>query len=95
MRLAKVGIESDGFETQDLEANMEFRHSAFSCAVSAVQPFEEREGMEGDHTPETDLSRQRQYLEEGERFDSSDEMRNMLFSGSPEGRHTLVPSFVE
>ena len=60
--MGKMGTESDGFGTQDLEANKEFRHSAFSCAVSAVQPFEEREGMEGDHTPETDLSRQRQDL---------------------------------
>ena len=31
VRLGKVGTESDGFGTQDLEANMEFRHSAFSC----------------------------------------------------------------
>ena len=27
VRLGKVGIESDGFWTQDLEANTEFRHS--------------------------------------------------------------------
>ena len=55
VRLCKVGRESDGFQTQDLAANTEFRHSAFSCAVSAVQPFELREGMEGGNTPETDL----------------------------------------
>ena len=36
MRLCKVGTESDGFRTQDLYANTEFRHSAFSRAVSAV-----------------------------------------------------------
>ena len=71
MRLGKVGTESDGFWTQDLEANTEFRHSAFSCAVSAVPPFEVREGMEGEHTPETDLTRH-QDLEEGSRFESSD-----------------------
>ena len=47
LRLGKVGTESDGFWTQDLAANTEFRHSAFSCAVSVVRPFEEREGMEG------------------------------------------------
>ena len=29
VRLCKVGTESDGFGTQDLEANTEFRHSAF------------------------------------------------------------------
>ena len=52
-----MGRESDGFGTQDLEANTEFRHSAFSHAVSAVRPFEVREGMEGEHTPETDLTR--------------------------------------
>ena len=50
VRLGKVGTESDGFRTQDLEANTEFRHSAISRAVSAVQPFEVREGMEGEHT---------------------------------------------
>ena len=55
--LCKVGTESDVFGTQDLEANTEFRHSAFSRAVSAVRPFEVREGMEGEHTPETDLTR--------------------------------------
>ena len=66
MRLGKVGTESDGFGTQDLEANTEFRHSAFSCAVSAVRPFELWEEMEGEHTPETDLTRQHQNLE-GER----------------------------
>ena len=65
MRLGQVGTESDGFGTQDLEANMEFRHSAFSCAVSAVQPFEIREEMEEKHTPETDLTRYHQDLEEG------------------------------
>ena len=54
MRLGKVGRESDGFQPQDFDANTEFRHSAFSRAVSAVRPFEVWEGMEGEHTPETD-----------------------------------------
>ena len=54
MQLDKVGTESDGFGTQDLEAYSEFRHSAFSRAVSAVWSFEVREEMEGEHTPETD-----------------------------------------
>ena len=70
--LGKVGRESDGFQTQDFDANTEFRHSALSRAVSAVQQFEVREGMEGEHTPETDLMRCHQDLEEGERFESSD-----------------------
>ena len=51
---------------------MEFRHSAFSCAVSAVWPFKVREGMEGEHTPETDLTRHHHDLEEGDRFESLD-----------------------
>ena len=72
VRLGKVGSESDGFWTQDLAANTEFRHSAFSCAVSAVQPFEVSEGMEGKHTPETDLIRCYQDFKEGERFESPD-----------------------
>ena len=72
VRLGKVGSESDGFGTQDLEANTEFRHSAFSRAVSAVRPFEVREGMEGEHTPETDLTRCHHDLQEGHRFESSD-----------------------
>ena len=46
--------------------------SAFSRAVSAVRPFEVREGMEGEHTPETDLSRHHQDFEDKERFESSD-----------------------
>ena len=58
MGLVQVVTESDGFGKQDLDANTEFRHSAFSCAVSAVRPFKERsEGMEGEHTLETDLTR--------------------------------------
>ena len=32
----------------------ESRNSAFSWVVSAVEPFEVREGMEGEHPPETD-----------------------------------------
>ena len=67
-----MGAESDGFGTQDVEANTEFGHSAFSRAVSAVWPFEVREGMEGEHTPETDLIKRHQDFEEGERFESSD-----------------------
>ena len=71
VRLGKVGTKSDGFRTQDFDANTEFRHSAFSRAVSAGWQFEVREGMEGEHTPETDLIRRHQDLEEGERFESS------------------------
>ena len=69
VRLGKVGRESDGFWTQDLAANTEFRHSAFSCAVSAVRPFEVRERVEGEHTPETDLIKRHQDFEEGESSD--------------------------
>ena len=67
-----MGTESDGFWTQYFDANMEFGHSAFSRAVSAVQPFEVTEGTEREHSPETDLIRCHQDLEEGERFESSD-----------------------
>ena len=66
VRPGKVGTESDGFGTQDAEANTEFRHIVFSSAVSAVQPFEVREGMEGEHTPKKDITRCHQDLEEGE-----------------------------
>ena len=40
-------------------------------SVSAEQPFEVREGMEGGHTPETDFTIPHQDLEEGDRFESS------------------------
>ena len=63
VRLGKGGTESEGFRTQDFDANTEFRHSAFSRAV-AVWPFEVREGIEGEHTPETDLIRCHQDFEE-------------------------------
>ena len=72
LQLNKVGRESDGFWTQDLAANTEFRHSAYSRAVSAVRPFEVREGMEGEHLPETELARCHQDLQEGDRFENSD-----------------------
>ena len=63
-----MGKESNGFRTQDFDTNAELRHSAFSHAVSAVRPFEVREGMEGEHTPETDFTRCHQDLEEGGKF---------------------------
>ena len=44
---------SEGFGTQDLEANTDLRHSAFSRAESAVEPFEVMEGMEGEHQRQT------------------------------------------
>ena len=68
----KLDTESDGFGTQDFEANTEFRHSAFSRAGSAVRPFEVREGMERKHTPEMELTRCHQDLQEGDKFESSD-----------------------
>ena len=66
--LGKVGTESDGFWTQDFDANTEFRLSAFSRVVSVVRPFEVREEMEGENTPQTHLMRRHQDLKEGERF---------------------------
>ena len=33
VRLGNMCTESDAFRTQDLVANTELRHSAFSCAV--------------------------------------------------------------
>ena len=67
-----MGTEINGFRTQDLDENMDFRHSAFSRAVSTVRPFEVREGIEEEHAPETDLARCHQDLEEGDRFESPD-----------------------
>ena len=46
VRLGKVGTESDGFRTQDFDANTEFRHSAFSRAVSAVRGFKVQTRLE-------------------------------------------------
>ena len=40
--------------------------------MSAEWPFEVRELLEGEHTPETDLTRRHPDLEEGDRFESSD-----------------------
>ena len=66
-----MGTESEGLGTQYLEANTELRHSAYSRAESALVPFEVREGMEGEHTSEIDLTRHHQVLEEGDKFESS------------------------
>ena len=43
--------------TQYLEVNTELRHLAFSRAELALVPFEETEGMEGEHISQTDLTR--------------------------------------
>ena len=67
----KAGTESQSLETQDLEANTELRHSAFSRAASAMISFEVMEGMEGEHAAETDLTRHEKVFEEGNKFESS------------------------
>ena len=54
VRLGIVGTESEGLGTQGLEANTDLRDSALSQVESTVVPFEVREGMEGEHRPETD-----------------------------------------
>jgi len=60
-----------------------------------VVPFEERKGMEREHTPEIDLTRCHHVLEEGNKFESSFLRLDTLFSCSPEGIHTLVVGFVD
>ena len=66
-----MGKEREGLGGQDFETNTELRHSAFSRAELAVEPFEVRKGMEEEHTPETDLTRCHWVLEEGDKFESS------------------------
>ena len=59
-------------------------------------PFKVTEGMEGEHTPETHLTRSHQVLEEGDKFKRSFlVIGQMLFSGSPESGHSPVAGFVE
>ena len=60
--------KGEGLRTQDLEANTELRHSAFLRVESVVMAFEEREGMEGVHTPDIHLTRCHQVLKEGDKF---------------------------
>ena len=48
-----------------MEAKTEVRHSSLSRAMSAVMPFEVRDRIEEEHTPETDL-RPHHNLEEGD-----------------------------
>ena len=43
----------------------------FSRAELTVVPFEVRKRMEGEHIPETDLTRCHQVLEEGNKFENS------------------------
>ena len=66
-----MGTKSEGLGTQELEADTELRHSAFSQVKLAVVPFEEREGMEGEHTPEKDVTRHHRVFNEGNKFGSS------------------------
>ena len=60
VQLCRVGTENEGLWTQDLEAIMELRNSAFSRAELAVMPFEVMKGMEGEHIPQTNLTRHHQ-----------------------------------
>ena len=66
-----MGTDSEGLGTQDMGANTELRHSAFSRAESAVVPFERRGALEEKHTPETDLTRHHQILENGDKLERS------------------------
>ena len=65
--------------------------------MSAVLPYEVKEGMEGEHIPETDFIRRHQDLEEGERFESLDLTleRCCFLTLLRVDTHTLVPSFME
>ena len=65
-----MGTESEWLGTPRFGSKQK-RHSALSRAESAVVPFEVREGMEGEHTPETDKARHHQVLEEEDKFESS------------------------
>ena len=65
MPQGRLGRENEGLGTHGLEENTELRHLAFSQAESAVVQFVMREGMQGEHIAETDLSRCHQVLEEG------------------------------
>ena len=58
-------------------------------------PFKVREGMEGKHTPETDVTRYHQDLEEGDRFESSDLRLERCCFLALLREDTLVPSCVE
>ena len=69
-RRGRMGTECEGLEMQNLEANTELRHSAFSQAEIAVVTFEVRKGMEGEHPPDTDVTRHHQLLEEGDKFET-------------------------
>ena len=52
-----MGIHSEGLGIHDFEANTKLRHLAVSRVESAMMPFEERKGVEWEHTPETALTR--------------------------------------
>ena len=54
-----------------------------------------REGMEGEHTPETDLTRHHQDLEEGDMFESSDLRLEICCFLALRKVDILVQSFVE
>ena len=66
-----MGTESNWLGTQYLEANTELKYLAFSRVESAVVPFEEMEGMEGEHTSEIDSTRCHQVLVEAVKFEIS------------------------
>ena len=71
LQQGRVATESEGLGTWDFEANTELSHLAFSRAQLVVMPFEEREGMEGRQTQETELTRYHQVLEGRDKFESS------------------------
>ena len=73
-----------------MEVNTELRHSGFSRAESAVVPFEVREGILGEHTPETFLTMYHQGLEEGDKFESSFLRLDRCFLVLPRGDTHLL-----
>ena len=51
VRLRKVGTESDGFWTQDFDANTEFRHSAFYARYQQCGHLRKGMGWRGNIHP--------------------------------------------
>ena len=63
--------------------------------MSRVVPFEVRGEVEGEHTPETDVTRHHQVLEEGEKFESSSVRLYRCCFLAPLRVDTLVAGFME
>ena len=84
-----MGTERNDFGTRDWEKTSAYTFSV-SEEESAVLPFELRDGMEGEHPPEIDFTRDHHDVEKRDWMESS-ALKLEMFTDMPQDGRTCEP----